>query len=40
MTEDLEKKIMKVFADNAGNKLTIELMNGMMSAIKNILENK
>lgn len=40
MNDEQEKQVMQIFANNAGNKLTIELMNGMMSAIKKILENK
>lgn len=40
MTKEQEQKIMQVFANNAANKLTIELMNGMISTIKKIMEEK
>jgi len=41
MTQEQEKEVAQVLANNAGNKMTIEVINGIFSSIKNILkENK
>jgi len=39
MTEEQEKEIAQVLANNAGNKMTIEVINGLFSSIKNILKD-
>lgn len=35
----MEEQIAKVFNDNIGNRLTMELANGMFAHIKMILDN-
>lgn len=40
MTEEQERLIAQIFANNAGNKITVELANGIFTSIKKILENK
>ena len=40
MTEEQGRLIAQIFANNSGNKITVELAQGIFNQIKKILENK